>query len=442
MTAEMNASTRPVERSRAATFTVTILALATFGPYLLQSMRTEQAAVYGLTLLFLPIVFFRFRPEGGLRFLLPWVGYVVVATLAVIAPSAKPMPYDAGSLLGGLDNILAPLAIMLLIWSVVPERDAEGLLKRFCKIVAVAMAINGAIAILSTRVEVTDYMRPFWANEDSTTTADLAAQLGRYSGIFNLPSEAGAMYGVAGLAAIYAWSNRPALVALLVTLMTLGGLISVSKVFIFGGLPFIVIYWFWSQRGGRKVAALFGLVLIALGVVQSGLFSEWTGANYLGRLFVTSSDQGFLELYSAGRFDSDSTFNTVINQALAYNPLTGAGAAGWKIPYDGAIAEALIVGGVIGLILLSIVILSIFSLARGLDRSGQWFAFLLGAVTVAGSLGFSPLTANRISTVTWVIVTLLVLVARDRKHRTEPSDAEAPMLTAWTGPTSQGRSSR
>ena len=402
--------------SRTAGFVVTTLALATFGPYLLQSIRTEQAAVYGLTLLMLPVIFSRFRPQGGLRFFLPWIGYVVVATLGVIAPSAGEMPYPPGSLLGGLDNVLAPLALMLLIWSVVPEQDSERLLKRFCKIVAVAMAINGAIAIISTRVDVAAFMRPFWANEDSTTTADLAAQMGRYSGIFNLPSEAGALYGVAGLAAIYAWNNRPVLVAVLVTLMTLGGLISVSKVFIFGGLPFIVLYWFWSQRGGRKVAALFGLVLILAGVVQSGVFSEWTGANYLGRLFVKSSDQGFLELYSAGRFDTDSTFTTVVDQALTYNPLTGVGAAGWKMPYDGAVAEALIVGGVIGLILMGIVTLSMFTLPRGLYKSGQWFAFLLAVVTVAGSLGFSPLTANRISTVTWVLITLLVLVARNRRH--------------------------
>ncbi|MGW9268914.1 hypothetical protein [Microbacterium sp. NPDC055599] len=405
--------------SRVAGFVVTTLALATFGPYLWESIRTEQAAVYGLFLLMLPLVFSRFRPQGGLRFFIPWTLYIVIATLGVIAPSAGEMPYEAGSFLGGMDNVLAPLALMFLIWSVVPEHDAERLLKRFAKIVAVAMAVNGAIAVLSTRVDVAAFMRPFWASEDSTTTADLAAQLGRYSGIFNLPSEAGALYGVAGLGAIYAWNNRPVLVALLVTLMTLGGLISVSKVFIFGGLPAIVLYWFWSQRGGRKVAAIFGLVLIALGVLQSGVFAEWTGANYLGRLFVTSGNQGFLELYSAGRFDTDSTFTTVIGQVLAYNPLTGVGAAGWKMPYDGAVAEALIVGGVIGLLLLGFVTAAMFTLPRGLDKSGQWFAFMLAVVTVAGSAGFSPLTANRISTVTWVMITLLVLVARDRRHRAQ-----------------------
>lgn len=423
MSTALTAAPEVAERraSRLSQFAITALGIATFGPYLYESIRTEQAVVYGLLLLLMPMVFIRFRPRGGLRFFIPWAGYILVATIGVIAPEAS-APYPPGSLLGGMDNVLAPLAIMLLIWSVVPEQDAETLLQRFCKIIAVAMAANGLIAVLATAVDVSPLMRPFWASEDSTTTADLAAQLGRYSGIFNLPAEAGALYGVAGLAAIYAWKGRPVLVAALITAMTLGGLISVSKVFILGGLPMVVIYWFWSQRGGRKVAALFGLVLIALGVLQSGLLDQWTGANYLGRLFVAPSSQGFLELYSAGRFDSESTFTTVVGQALSHNRLTGAGLAGWRVPYDGVVAEALVVGGVLGLILLGIVTLAMLTLRRGLDPRGQWFAFLFAVVTIAGSLGFSPLTANRVSTVTWVIIALLVLVARHANEGDQASE--------------------
>lgn len=408
-------STTPLDApkpSRLATFVITTIGLASFGPYLIGSIRTEQAVLYALTLALFPLVIARFRPDGGMRFFLPWLGYIVVATIGVIAPSAGRMPFEAGSLLGGYDNIAGPLAVMLIIWSVVPVADAGRLLIRFCKIVAVAMAANGVLAVLATTVDIAAYMRPFWANENIETTADLAAQMGRYSGIFNQPAEAGALYGIAGLAAIYAWTNRPVLVALLITLMTLGGLISVSKIFIFGGLPAIVLYWFWSQRGGRKIAAIFGLVLIVGGVIQSGIFAQWTGANYLGRLFVSDSDQGFLELYSAGRFDSGSTFTSVVDQALAYNALTGVGAGGWAVPYDGAFAEFLITGGVFGVALLGVIMIGLLTIPGKLTGSARWFAFLFAVVTIGASLGFSPLTANRVSTVSWVIIALLVLVAR------------------------------
>ena len=397
-------------------FVVTAISLATFGPYLVGSIRTEQAVVYGLFVLMLPVVLAKFRGTGGVRFFAPWIGYVIVATLGVLAPSSMPAPYDAGDLLGGYDNILLPLALMLMIWSVVSDEDAEPLLIRACKIIAVAMTVNGLIALLATVLDLTSVLRPFWANENVvTTTSDLAAQMGRFSGIFNQPAEAGALYGIAGIAAIYAWNRRPLLLALLVTVITLGGLISVSKIFLFGGFPAIAIYWLWSQRGHRKLSGLLVLALIAGGLIQSGLLDEWTGADFLGRLFATT-DQGFFSLYSAGRFEEDSTFVTVVDQALAYNPISGVGAAGWRTPYDGAVAETLVVGGILGLLLYGFVVAMMFTLPGKLSGSARWFAFLLAALTVGGSLGFSPLTANRVSTVTWLLISLLVLVARSRSQ--------------------------
>ena len=49
-TARADVAAGTEQRSRVATFVVTVLGIATFGPYLLQSVRTEQAAVYGLVL--------------------------------------------------------------------------------------------------------------------------------------------------------------------------------------------------------------------------------------------------------------------------------------------------------------------------------------------------------------------------------------------------------
>lgn len=402
--------------SRWPGFVVTTLALASFGPYLVGSIRTEQAAVYGLLLISFTFIVTRFNPNGGRRFLIPWFAYIVVATLGVIVPTTGAV-YESGNLLGGFDNLLTPLAVMLLIWSVVPMQDAERLLVRFSKIVAIAMGINGGLAIASTFADLSPFLRPFWSTEDAlSTTAGLAAELGRYSGIFNQPAEAGALYGLGGIAAIYAWKNRPVLVALLLALMAIGGLISVSKIFIFGGLPVIVLFWFWSQRGGRKLAAFFGLGLIAAGVVQSGLLAQWTGLNYLGRLFVTA-DQDFLNLYAAGRFEDDSKFNQVVQAAVEFNALTGAGVAGWKVPYDGAIAEFLVIGGAIGLAMLVFVFFGMFALQAELKGAGitRMFAFLLLVLSAGASLGFSPLTANRVGTVSWVMIALLVLVARNRK---------------------------
>lgn len=404
--------TKAPQRTRLGAFVVTALAIATFGPYVLGGLRTEQIVLYGLAV---PLVIFLLpfiSLRGGLRFLIPWSLYVIVALLGAIFPSRLIPPHLPGELFAGLDNILAPLALMLLIWVAVAISDAARLLLRVCKIVAVAMAANGVVSIIATRVDISPLMRPFWSTADGGTVAELAAQLGRYSGIFNQPAEAGALYGLAGIAAIYAWKQRPALLAVVLVLITVGGMISVSKVFVIGGLPFVLAYWVWTQRT-RVAAVVFAIGIAILGVMQSGLLDSWIGFNYLARLINPEGDGGFLAFYTAGRLAQGSTFTNLVDSALAYSPLTGVGAGGWAVPYDGAVAEALVVGGIIGLILYGTVIVAMFTLSgRGAPKETRLFAFFIAVVTAGACLGFSPLTANRVSTIVWLMIALLVLVRR------------------------------
>lgn len=407
---------------------VTLIALATFGPYLVGSIRTEQAVIYGLTLLLFPVFLGSFSLSGGMRFLLPWVAYTVIATLGVLFPSAAASPFPPGNLLAGYDSLLLPLALMLLIWSVVPPGRAEALLVRVCKIVGVAMAINGTLAIISTRIDISAILRPFWTNTDGVTTvAANAATMGRFSGIFNQPAEAGAMYAIAGIAVVYAWRDRAAFQTLLLTLITLGGLISVSKIFILGGLPVTIVYWLWSKRGAMRVPVLFGLGLLALGILQSGLLDQWTGADYLGRLFV-SSDNGLLALYSAGRFQSQSAFEDTVHNALSTSPISGVGAAGWAVPYDGVLSESLVIGGILGLLCVVAVFIAMFTMVHKFHGTTRMFTFWLAVVTIGASLGFSPLTGNRTSTVCWMLIALLVLVARDQHANTPAATLNVPSL--------------
>lgn len=393
-------------------FVVVAIAVATFGPYIVSGLRTEQIVIYGLAVALLPFLLPFLDVRGGLRFLIPWVLYVIVAVLGVVFPSRLVAPHLPGEVAAGLDNILAPLVIMLLIWVAVQASDAGRLLITACKVIAVAMAANGVISIIATRADISPLMRPFWASASGGSVAELAAQLGRYSGIFNQPAEAGALYGIAGIAAIYAWKQRPILLAVVIGLITVGGLISVSKIFVLGGLPFVLAYWLWTQRT-RAAAVVFAVFIAVLGVVQSGLLDGWIGFNYLARLINPEGDGGLIAFYTAGRISEGSTFTNLVETALAYSPVTGVGAGGWVVPYDGAVAEALVVGGIIGLILYGTVIAGMFTLARrGVANETRLFAFLFAVITAGACLGFSPLTANRVSTVVWLLIALLVVARR------------------------------
>lgn len=405
----------PTSARRSSLLLVGALVVGTFGPYLFGGVRLEQLVVYGLALLVLPFSMLRFNPAGGMRFLIPWVVYIFVASLGILVPSALAAPYESGSVLAGYDNILAPLVTMLLVWSKVNDWEAESALRLLCKMVAVGMSLNGMVAIASTRFDLSEVLAVFWDSGDGRSVGQNAAALGRFSGVFNQPAEAGLLYGVAGLAAIYVWQSRPIFLMVLLSLISVGGLISVSKVFILGGLPLVLFYWFWSQRGGRKIFTLFGLFLAGLGFLESGLIDQWTGARYLARLFG-GSESGGLALYTSGRYEEDSQFARVVADALDVSPLTGVGVAGWEVAYDGAIAETLVVAGVIGLCMYSFVLLGMFSLGFAQSGDLRVFTFLLTVATAGGAFGFSPLTANRTSTIVWLLIALIVLVNRAQRY--------------------------
>jgi len=413
--------------SLAARVLVAGITVAGFGPYLVGSIRTEQLFIYLVAAALLPFTFARFNPRGGLKFFIPWLLYIIVACLGVLFPTGVIAKWAAGNLLAGFDNIAAPLAVMLVVWSAVPARDGRQLLTLVAKIVAIAMAANGLIAIVATRIDIAPLLRPFWSTSSSVgTTAELAAQLGRYSGIFNQPAEAGTLYGIAGLLAVYVWKSRPRLLIILISLIVIGGLITVSKIFILGGLPLILIYWLAAVKGDRKVLLVFSGLVATVAVVQSGILGEWTGFNYLARLINPDVDGGALAFYTAGRLSEGSGIDQVITEALRINALSGVGAAGWAIAYDSLITEAVVVGGVIGLVLQICVLLAFFFLARkAIPTDLRIFAFLFAILVVGASLGFNPLTANRVSTITWLIVSLLVLSSRSTDE--ERDRAISPM---------------
>lgn len=393
-------------------FVVVGVSIMAFGPYVVGSIRTEQIFVYGLLVALAPIVLSQFRPHFGWRFFLPWLAYIAIATLGAVFPTTILMPWREGSLLGGIDNVTQPLVIMLLAWSIVPRERGVDLLHAVAKAVSVLMAVNGALAALSTRVDLTEFLRPFWNAADSTTSvADKAATLGRFSGIFNQPVEAGAMYGIAGLLAIYTWSHRQRLLLPLLTLIVLGGLVTVSKVFIIGALPLILFYWLRNRNGSNKGPILFAAVIVAFGVAQSGFFDEWTGFRYLTRLL--NPEGSVLAFYTAGRISEGSSVGQVIDSLLQVSPLSGVGLAGWEVAYDSALNETLVTAGILGLICYCVTLLALFFVASRVPESNtRLFAYLFAILLVGSSLGFTPLTANRVSTIAWLVIALLAVAAK------------------------------
>lgn len=397
-------------------FVVLALGWAAFGPYLAGSVRTEQLAVYGLAAVVLPLAWVRIRAGVGWRLLAPWLGLVAVAALGVVFPSNLFAPWEPGNAIAGFDNLLLPVAVMLLVWGVVTPASAPDLLRSVAKVVVWLTACNAVLAVLNAAIVDLPFLKLFWGEgndgSDRKSTAFYAAELGRYSGIFNQPAEAGVMYGVAALLAIYVYQRSKVKLGLALTLITVGGLLCVSKVFILGGIPLIIVYIWRTRTLGGKAGFVVSTLLILGGVAQSGLLSAWTGFDYLTRLFSPGEDQGLVEFYTAGRWNEGSSISSVMGTIWELNPISGVGAAGWKVPYDSGWTDVLVVGGLLGAAAHAAVILGLFVLARRtVDPDRRRLTFFFALFMAGADLGIPAFTANRVATVVWVVIALLVLAS-------------------------------
>lgn len=421
-------------RNPVGSLVIVAVLLAAFGPYLIRGLRTEQAAIYSLSVFALPLAWPRVRvtPLATLIFG-TWFVYALVAVVGVVLPVQLASIYPRGAVLAGIDNVTLPLAIMLLVWATVRPAAAAGLLATAARLIAVGMAVNGVIALAMTQVDLAPYLRRFWATAGAqVTVAENGISSGRYSGIFNQPAEAGLAYGIAGLAACYVWHKRPAMLYLVLVPIILGGILSVSKVFVLGGLP-IILWHIWRTNAGHKRIVVVTLgVATFLGIAQSSYVSQWSGLGFLNRL-LNPAGQNWIQLYTAGRIGGGSSLIPVVDEVTRINPWFGLGAAGLSTAYDNGLVEAFVVCGVIGVACYSLTLVWLWRLSKRIADKGQGLLmFELVILIVGTSVGISVFTANRASTMLWVLIALSASVIRAQTRAIQnEDDLNLPLQTGY-----------
>lgn len=402
--------------------------IAAFGPYIAPGIRTEQALVYIVApFALLAIV----GATKGLPRVLGsiatvWVVYAIVAGFGGIAPPYNSTPYDSGSLFAGLDNLALPIAVLVIAVALARRGDPVALVSTASWWVVVMMLANTVAAFLQFQ-GLADWSAWWTAEPGGSSVAQNAENNGRYSGLINQPAEAGLLYGIAALAAMYLWStSRRAVLFVVLAVLTYGGLMTVSKVFLLVGLP-IVIWQLFTLEGrvGRLVTVLLGggALLIA---AREGWLPGWAGGKQLEQIFP-SGDRSFLRSVTASRFGETSTLESVINAVLETSPVFGMGALGLREPYDNGFVEALIYAGVVGVICYGLTLLLWAAACRDGMKSKER-SFLVGLVILSAgaSMGLPALTTNRGATVLWFLLTLLTLAThiKNKDHAGSGSERE------------------
>lgn len=405
-------------RDRLATLVIVTIVASNFGPYLAGGLRTDQIFIYGAAgavVILAPWKWLSWRPSRlQINLAAVWVGYALVGVVGSLgAPIGRFLP---GSLLAGLDNLLLPLAVMITVWLVVTPARRERALLGACRALVWLAAANGLLAAIATRADLSTILRPFWAGDiqtgDGLAVAERAAQLGRFSGVFNQPAEAGLMYGLAGLSAVYVYRDRPRRMYLLLVPIFVGGVLCVSKVFLIAAAP-LIMWQVWRTARSRIVLVL-ALGLTSLGLVQSQLFQAWSGGVFLQRL-IRPGQNGYVDYYTAGRLGRGSSLTGVVSEVLEGSPVSGFGLRGLQVAYDNGWVEALVVAGALGAAAYTVVLMLLLLLPRMLSGAERRLAWGIVLTALMASVGVPALTANRSGALLWTIVALLAVAkpARD-----------------------------
>ncbi|MBN1171658.1 MAG: hypothetical protein JXA67_05750, partial [Micromonosporaceae bacterium] len=259
-----------------------IILLSAYGPYIgFPGVRTEQVAVYCAFLLCLAAGrWTRIRLQGSATVV---IGLMCVqAVIALANPVVNSTSYGvARTVLAGADNIILPLAVLFIILTLVDsESNLRCVLVTASSVLIVCSCINVMLALHSLLYGHPSILELFWSNDSAeTTTAELAETTGRFSGIFGHPAEAGEVYSITMLAAINLFRHRPLVLAATEVIIILGGLLSLSKIFIFVGLPLAVWQTMRTQNWRRPsvlaAVPLVGLILLTFRYID---FSHWGGA--------------------------------------------------------------------------------------------------------------------------------------------------------------------
>lgn len=413
---------------------LTLIVMSAFGPYLFGDVRTEQLVVYGLAAALLPLLLWKVKQAPGALSVVigAWVAIITIALIGWLVPMPNQTPYATGSPFANLDNFVLPLACIGLTLVVVPPGDHVRAARRVAGIVVVGASINAVVGVTQLRVSLDDILSRWWAGDGSTgpTTAEQAQTMGRLTGFIGQPVLAGLLYSVGLVSVVYLLRHRPVWMAAVTLLLVIGGMLTVSKAFLLLGVP--IAGWQiirTSERRVGRIAALSITALVATAVgAWIGWLDQWKGAEML-LMLLPNSDQAELTFYLGNRFGETSSTRPIIDAVMSGSPVSGFGAPGLKIYTDTAWVQVMILSGLLGGVLF---LVSLAALTVGYWRRRRWLAnaeraYFDGVILIAvlGCLATPALTANRLSVVLWVLLTLAMSA---QVHRPDHQRSTVPIV--------------
>lgn len=389
-----------------------ILVISAFGIYLPGTpLRTDHLAVYGALLLcgLMALRDSQFRfPRVLLPVVLLWSVFLLYC---LVVTGVRQEVRISKYVIGQIERWVQPVALMAIVAVVTQRYPLEAIRNAtvLCsKLILWGNAFAATFALALVAGLPLRYAKLFQgAPMDAITLTDRALAMGRFTGIFSTPFEAGIVYSLSCFAFVFLIrTNRSSILYTVLTLLAVvGAFLAVSKA-ILVSLPLAIIALLFSRTGLRGFVQLMPVAGAVAVVALAGLITldEWQGRNRVSRWFQVDSQADVLRLYSGGRFraDGDGTIQVALHRVDQGLPF-GYGYGDFGI-VDNAYFEAAMMGGVFGIVTLAVVLLHqlLFGLKCSRMPEGGLIV-LLFAFAILASLGAPTITKNRFSVMFFIL---------------------------------------
>jgi hypothetical protein len=413
---------------------VLLLVAAAFGPILVPSLglRTDQLLILFLFVIAAGLLLLLRKNVLGYRSIAQILALLSALMLTTLASTALNLAnYGSYSkVLSYTENYLQPIAITIILgvfFHRVSSQDANKIIMSMARLVMFLLAANSIVCILSLFIDMAPVMRHFVQLLDASnpSTWQQSSTGGRFTGVFSEPALSGFCYSLGVLLWMYTVHKEPRPISsgryVLLLLLFAGGVLSISKAFILGGIPLFFIYAYMVRE--LKVLAtrrLLALVVVA-GFIGSYLVSRWVGLNFLLELFTgRSSLSSYIYLFTGTRFSpSGSTVMDLFAYAWSQSPLIGLG-FGSAVILDNAFLEYFVQGGIVALLLYVMLIVRLgFTGYVEHARSDEGLFLLFMAIYVVGAgMGGPIITASRYAVLFWTCVFLMLYSIEKKKEET------------------------
>ena len=401
--------------------------LAALGPYLTASagIRLEHIAVYGIAGVAL-LGAYRYTFDGPVHSFHKYgILFFISAVFWLVGWHATSTSIDIDRTLSGVDGYLRSAVLLVAIPSLVLlSRWSRRTLLRAAGIALIgALWLNTALAVgQSAGIALQSVVQPFFRGYDySQSVAVTAIEAGRYGGIFNQPFEQGIAYSLGLIVAVWFLAEALAthrtgearLLFISILLISWGGLVGGSKVFLLGGVPIAVLLAVATLTRVRDVVAQTGQVgraVVAGGtLIVAAIFSIIA----VPRLADANAARGLLDVVTAGRFGADQDLIVAYFQDVWHAaPIQGLGFTGVaerEIVTDNGLLSHFAHGGIpllVGAIAFWLLLVYAAWIAAR-TREGYLFA-AVALLALLSDLGAPAFFVPRSGTLLWLFLLLAI----------------------------------